>query len=71
MASERRRGRLDPAAERAARRGGLPDLPPDGRSPRGERRPCANCGRRFQPTIKRRMLCANCFARGTGSPFEP
>lgn len=25
------------------------------------RRPCSRCGKRFQPTIKRRMLCAYCF----------
>ena len=24
-------------------------------------RPCACCGRRFQPTTRRRMLCAECF----------
>lgn len=25
------------------------------------KRPCAKCGRKFQPTLKRRMLCASCF----------
>ena len=27
-------------------------------------RPCANCGGRFQPTIRRRMLCSHCYQRG-------
>ena len=25
------------------------------------RRPCANCNRMFQPTIKRRLLCLYCW----------
>ena len=29
-------------------------------------RPCARCGRMFQPSIKRRMLCAPCFGGGDG-----
>lgn len=24
-------------------------------------RPCARCGNRFQPTVRRRMLCAHCY----------
>ena len=28
------------------------------------KRPCAGCGRRFQPTVKRRMLCTECYRRG-------
>lgn len=44
---------------------------PNGHKARGKRRPCANCGRSFQPTVKRRMLCGPCYGRGTGSPFEP
>lgn len=44
---------------------------PNAGAPRGKRRPCANCARSFQPTVKRRMLCAPCYGRGTGSPFEP
>ena len=31
------------------------------------RRPCANSGRRFQPTLRRRLLCGPCFA-GTNLP---
>lgn len=35
-------------------------------------RPCAKCGRRFQPTVKRKMLCGGCFKHaGSDSPFEP
>ncbi len=35
-------------------------------------RPCSCCGRIFQPTIKRRRLCADCFQRACeGDPFEP
>ena len=65
-------GRLAPADERSARN--LPALPPDGRTVRGKPRPCARCGRKFQPTIKRRMLCAECYSYASGtavSPFEP
>ena len=25
-------------------------------------RPCARCGRKFKPTIKRRLLCGPCFS---------
>ena len=32
-----------------------------------KRRPCARCGQRFQPTQRRRMLCAGCFGRAGGS----
>ena len=28
------------------------------------KRPCCRCGKRFQPTLKRLMLCLSCF---TGS----
>ena len=35
------------------------------------KRPCARCGRRFQPTVKRRMLCAGCFSTATESPMAP
>ena len=35
----------------------LPDRP---------ERPCSRCGKTFQPTLKRRMLCVGCFARATG-----
>ena len=24
-------------------------------------RPCRNCGKKFQPTVQRRLLCAHCF----------
>ena len=34
--------------------------------PGGQERPCARCGRMFQPSIKRRMLCAPCFGGGDG-----
>ena len=27
-------------------------------------RPCARCRRKFQPTVKRRMLCHGCFKTG-------
>ena len=27
-------------------------------------RACANCGKRFQPTIKRRLLCNGCWKGG-------
>ena len=35
-------------------------------------RPCARCGRRFQPTERRRMLCNPCFqhAPAGDSPYE-
>ncbi len=25
------------------------------------KRPCSKCGRKFQPTAKRRMLCEHCY----------
>ena len=28
------------------------------------KRKCSNCGRTFQPTVQRRMLCASCYRRG-------
>ena len=31
-----------------------------------ERRPCTRCGRKFQPTHKRWLLCARCFGLGGG-----
>ena len=31
------------------------------------RRPCACCRKEFQPTRRRRMLCRNCFVRGSAS----
>lgn len=47
--------------------GGVPrwnmlDKPLEGVEPRK----CSCCGRRFQPTTKRRLLCAGCFALGDG-----
>ena len=30
-------------------------------------RPCALCGRSFQPTARRRMLCAGCFGRASST----
>ena len=30
------------------------------------KRRCARCGKRFQPTAKRRMLCKHCFGLGGG-----
>ena len=27
-------------------------------------RPCSRCGKRFQPTLRRRLLCAGCFTGG-------
>ena len=36
------------------------------------KRPCAGCGRKFAPTVKRRLLCADCYKRAdSGSPYEP
>ena len=37
-------------------------------------RPCSRCSKPFQPTLRRRMLCAHCaaYANDTGgNPFEP
>ena len=34
-------------------------------------RSCSRCGQTFRPTLKRRMLCANCFERaGRASWFD-
>ena len=30
------------------------------------KRRCARCGQKFQPTAKRRMLCARCYGLGGG-----
>ena len=30
------------------------------------KRPCARCDAKFQPTVRRRMLCVRCF-RGAGA----
>jgi len=38
------------------------DQPLEGRA----RIPCACCGRPFQPTVRRRRLCAPCFKSGEG-----
>ncbi len=27
-------------------------------------RPCSRCGKTFQPTVRRRMLCEWCYTRG-------
>lgn len=34
------------------------------------RRPCARCNQLFQPTIRRRMLCSDCFACATDLPYD-
>ena len=38
-------------------------------------RPCSSCRRKFQPTIKRRRLCFDCFRRasrhGDAGVYEP
>ena len=34
-----------------------------------EPRPCTNCQRLFQPTVRRRMLCAYCFHHGDKGPY--
>ena len=47
---------VDPAPLRQGDRP-LPDRP---------ERPCSRCGKMFQPSLKRRMLCASCFGRATG-----
>ena len=31
-------------------------------------RPCARCARAFQPTARRRMMCAPCFRHATDDP---
>ena len=35
-------------------------------SPPVPERPCACCGKSFQPTIRRRLLCKLCFAEDGG-----
>ena len=35
------------------------------------KRPCLNCGRKFQPTKARQMLCLGCYRHGQDSPFAP
>ena len=35
------------------------------------KRPCTSCGRRFRPTVRRRLLCASCFGRASESPMAP
>ena len=45
---------VDPGAVRS-RKGDRPD-------PDRARRPCASCGRKFQPTLRRRLLCLYCFS---------
>ena len=39
----------------------IPVKPP---APVFEPRPCAKCRKTFKPTLKRRLLCAFCFAGG-------
>lgn len=39
------------------------DVPLEGVPPRR----CAKCGRRFQPTVRRRMLCAGCYGNADSS----
>lgn len=37
-------------------------------------RPCSCCGNSFQPTLRRRRLCKDCFVlacESAGNPFEP
>ena len=51
-------------------KGSLPSPKSDPRLDR-PKRPCACCRRRFQPTVKRRMLCASCFGRANTSPLAP
>ena len=48
-------------------------LPSPKTDPRLDRpkRPCACCGRRFQPTVRRRLLCAGCFGSASDSPMAP
>ena len=33
------------------------------------KRKCSACGRMFQPTIRRRMLCSVCYSGGDGGPM--
>lgn len=41
-------------------------VPSNPDSPPVPEKPCASCGTPFQPTVKRRMLCALCFRGGDG-----
>ena len=34
------------------------------KEPCGNKRPCACCGTKFQPTVTRRALCRDCFKYG-------
>lgn len=36
-------------------------IPGDRKSPLKPKRPCSKCGRKFQPTERRRLLCLTCF----------
>ena len=38
--------------------------------PGAKRRPCARCGKRFQPTKRRRMLCKGCFTSVDASGMD-
>lgn len=33
-------------------------------------KPCSACGRAFQPTVRRRMLCGPCFSAGAPTVSE-
>ena len=39
---------------------------------RKPKRPCCRCGKDFQPTVKRRLLCSQCFdyANGENAPED-
>ena len=69
-------GRQLAAGERPRMMGDLLGEPPASSVDRplhdvGPRR-CSCCGQKFQPTIKRRRLCADCFTRACeGNPYEP
>ena len=41
-----------------------PNIPLGDRPLDVPKKPCSRCRRMFQPTRKRRMLCANCFSHG-------
>ena len=42
----------------------------DAPDPTRPERPCARCTNKFQPTLRRRMLCARCFGSDTRGHIE-
>ena len=46
--------------------GPVPGYHGDRPLPHAPERPCSRCRKRFQPTLRRRMLCAPCFGKASG-----